>query len=76
MIARKDQRCGNCDAFLPQGREGLCRARPPTPIMIGLGQPALALGNTGPVPAIQSFFPQMRPEGWCRGWALKIDGEG
>ena len=48
--------CGTCDAFSALANDaevnGLCRARPPTPVLVGN--------------MFQSVFPFMAPFGWCR----------
>jgi hypothetical protein len=70
---QKPQRCETCSGWLRQNPEvGLCRARPPVPIMVGQRQvpaPVLAAGRDGMVePVVLTFFPQMLPGGWCREW--------
>lgn len=76
MLPRKSQSCENCDAWMHQrGDDGLCRAEPPLPIMIGMGQAAVVVGQAQVQPVIQSYFPPMMKKGWCRCWALKTNGE-
>jgi hypothetical protein len=66
----KKPACENCNAWLrTNGNAGLCRARPPAPVFLGLGQPAVVFGqNANPVPIIEAHFPTMMAHGWCREW--------
>lgn len=70
MLERKNQCCENCNAFLKEGRdEGYCRAAPPTPIFMGMGQAAIALApQAQSQPIIIAHFPKMLSRGWCRAW--------
>jgi hypothetical protein len=75
-MLRKDQKCANCDAYLPEGNDGFCRAHPAVPLFMGMSQPAVVhQGANNIVPMIQTHFPQMKPFGWCREWREKTAGE-
>ena len=76
MVSRGNQKCENCDAFLRENAtQGFCRAKPPVPIMIGMGQPVISMGVEQQArPAIVSYFPQMMNGGWCREWAMRTEG--
>jgi hypothetical protein len=69
-----ERTCGNCSAWEPMpngGTGGLCRANPPTPMMIGVQQMAarLVTGKPQEVPIIQAFHPPRQATEWCRdGW--------
>jgi hypothetical protein len=67
--------CATCNAFLKgsNGKDGVCRAEPPKPIMIGFGQSAIAMGMQDVQPVINSYFPTMMSDGWCRGWQAKVE---
>jgi hypothetical protein len=71
---RGGENCGNCNAFQAGANgEGVCRARPPTAIMVGIQQmPGIGLLKSGPqmqqVPVFQGVFPPMRASSWCRDW--------
>jgi hypothetical protein len=72
MLKRAEQKCANCDAALRyDAHQVYCRARPPTPVMIGAGQPVIAVGEAPIRPVIVSYFPQMLNDGWCREWRGK-----
>lgn len=77
MKKREEQRCGNCDAWMPVDAQGggLCRARPPLPVFIGMGQSGSVIrapeAPRGAEPVFVSQFPQMKAHGWCREWADK-----
>lgn len=67
--------CSNCTAFvMDPGRadQGVCRARPPTPLVLGMQQmPGNVIahrGQGGPavMPIIQGVFPPMKATSWCR----------
>ena len=62
MIPRAAQRCGNCDHwFRVQGHEGLCTARAPTAILVGMAQqksPVIQKNpNSSISPIVQAFYP-------------------
>ena len=68
-----DQKCGNCNAYLAGANpgEGVCRAKPPTPIMIGVQQMPVGLMKAPQMqqmPVFQGIFPPMRSTSWCRDW--------
>ena len=48
---------------------GICRSRPPVPLMLGIGKDAL--GNSQPV--IQTYWPQIPDTEWCGDWQAKVD---
>jgi hypothetical protein len=63
--------CGNCNAYMKENPiQGVCRAKPPVPILLGIKQRAVLQGlpDSGAEPMITSYFPPMRKEGWCREW--------
>ena len=68
MAAPAKECCANCNAALREGRTLYCRAHPPTPILYGMGQPAIAIGSPQQQPVVVSHFPMMLDEGWCREW--------
>ena len=73
----QSQRCENCNAWLRESASaGLCRANPPTAIMLGMGQSGGVLRNSmsQAEPVIQSYFPTMQAHGWCRQWQEKVGG--
>ena len=60
--------CATCNAWFRQhSDQGLCRAKPPTPILMGYGEQAISL-QAAPqqVPIMNSHFPTMMAHGWCR----------
>lgn len=69
--------CGNCSAFQKMAQNGVCRARPPIPIMIGMQQRPGIKGLAGPSaePLVMSYFPPMKDTGWCREWEPRADME-
>jgi hypothetical protein len=75
----KRQCCGNCNAFFRTApSEGICRAMPPSPVLIGMGRPAIELGPMGgvPQPVINGFFPPVAHHIWCRFWQAAIGNTG
>lgn len=73
MRPRAEQRCSNCDAWMRQNNgSGLCRALPPSPLFVGMGQQVANVlrpnNNQGAEPIILSYFPSMASNGWCRAW--------
>ena len=79
-MGRLKASCGTCNAWLkqPGGKQGLCRANPPLPIMLGMKQQKAIVGlpNSGVAePMIASVFPQMTDTGWCRAWEPSTDME-
>lgn len=62
--------CGNCQFFqrVALGNPlGNCRARPPVPLMLGMGK-----GPAGPVPVVNTYWPQLPDNAWCGGWEQKV----
>ncbi len=81
---RSEQRCGNCNAFLPnkgkpppeQPRQGACAAGRPS-LMQGMGVvPGSQLSPQGPqmMPVVQGAWPPTSEERWCREWEGTEDG--
>jgi hypothetical protein len=77
-----NQKCANCNAFMmrPDGQtsEGVCRARPPTPLVMEVKVPVqggLVRGGLQQTQIIQGVFPPMRATSWCREWQA-IEGKG
>lgn len=71
--------CGNCSAWVREkGKQGICRARPPVPLIVGMQkQPGFpGLSPTQVSPLVSSFFPPMLEVGWCREWEPRVDMEG
>lgn len=76
MIPRLRQRCGNCDAFVPAGPNGIgnCVARPPTAFQMQMMVPnpnrLIQQGAPDVIPAmqIQGVFPPTHEARWCRDW--------
>lgn len=67
-------RCENCNAWLRErGNAGLCRANPPTPILLGVSQSGglLRTGVNQTEPVVATYFPTMTSHGWCRQWEPK-----
>jgi hypothetical protein len=71
------QKCGGCNAYTadPGSQvQGVCRARPPTPLVLGVQQAPGAMllkggaGGGAMMPVIQGVFPPMRADSWCREW--------
>jgi hypothetical protein len=64
--------CVNCNAFLQLDDEkGVCRARPPMPVVVGV-RPPMVQGQPG-IPLFQSIFPTMSVDAWCREHQAKVD---
>ncbi len=69
-------KCGNCNAFLKQGSaldsqtpNGLCRANPPTPLLVGAQQKqSLVNGPRQVQPVVFGFHPPRNEHEWCRAW--------
>lgn len=62
-------KCGNCNAWMMiQEGVGYCRANPPTPIVVGIAKPSLAITRqqAAPQPVVEGHFPPMQAVGWCR----------
>jgi hypothetical protein len=59
--------CALCRFWASEdNRQGLCRRFPPTPLMLGFGQPSVLAGpQQGPQPMINSYYPAMLEHGWC-----------
>lgn len=56
-------RCAKFEAEHPDAKQGICRAHPPTPLLVG-HVPA-ATSFTHPQPVVQSFQPPTSAGGWC-----------
>lgn len=57
--------CGNCAYFkrVSVGQQGgLCRARPPVPLMVGMAQNPM---TKEPFPVINTYWPQIPDSEWC-----------
>lgn len=67
--------CATCNAWFKQSNGmGLCRALPPTPVMVGMEHQQGVLDvRAQAVPLIVSYFPQMQSTGWCRKWERVLD---
>lgn len=66
------ERCGNCNAALPVGKDTYaCRAQPPVPLMVGVEQNPITQQQK---PVVQAYFPPMQSIGWCRQWQPKKGG--
>ena len=81
-MPRSRQRCGNCDAFVPnkganppagQPRQGACVAAPPTMLQSMAPVPGSHLHPSGPQmqPVIQGAWPPTDADRWCREWVIK-----
>lgn len=71
--------CGNCFFWLdttgkqilnvkPEQRDGICRAEPPTAMIVGMQMPPTALKGMPqkqPQPVVGSQFPPIKAFGWC-----------
>jgi hypothetical protein len=55
-----EENCGTCRFYMHSPH--VCRRYPPKPIMVGVEQ---GMGLIQPKPVIQTYFPQMAPNGWC-----------
>lgn len=67
--------CATCRFWTSEdNRQGLCRRYPPTPIMLGFGQPSILADPTRsqPQPLIMAYFPAMMANGWCGEFAPKL----
>lgn len=61
------QSCSTCKYFLPQDPEtGLCRRIPAVPLSFGVAQNGQ--------PLVLTFFPAMKPDGWCGEFKLRLEG--
>ena len=74
-------RCGNCNAWLKSVRNGICRARSPQVILLGMQQaPGVALPGlrtqAQASPVTMTVFPEMKENGWCRQWEPVAELEG
>jgi hypothetical protein len=63
-MSRKDQMCGNCNAWMAGGGAdvkggGICRANPPAVFLIDPDPERLKT---------MASFPPMHGRGWCRQW--------
>ena len=57
--------CGNCQFFrraAPNQPLGVCRARPPVPMLVGMLKHPV---TQEPVPRNDSFWPQVPDTEWC-----------
>lgn len=60
---------------------GMCRRRAPVPIMTGYfidtrsGQPVVGMDGQ-PIPKVQGFFPETRPDVVCGEWEMRSIGNG
>jgi hypothetical protein len=71
--------CGNCNAYMKENpNQGVCRAKPPVPLMIGMAKrhQLAGLPQQNAEPIVTSYFPPMRKEGWCREWEPTSEMEG
>ncbi len=60
--------CATCRYWASEdGKQGLCRRYPATPVMIGMIQSAIVAdpARAQAQPAIMSYFPNMLEHGWC-----------
>lgn len=67
--------CGTCRFFRRNqvGQPvGVCRARPPVPIMAGMVQHSVR----GPIPMINTYWPEIPDTEWCGDFARKAYGMG
>lgn len=65
-----ERTCGTCRHFHPDSgdlRVGQCRAREPSPVMLGLRQ-----SPAGSVPVVEGFFAPVRRVIWCGDFAPKL----
>ena len=74
-------RCGNCNAWLKSVRNGICRARSPQVILLGMQQaPSVNLPGlrtqAQAQPVTMTVFPEMKEGGWCREWEPTVELEG
>jgi hypothetical protein len=68
--------CATCTAYVPENEaQGVCRARPPVPIVVGMSQPKVALANGAPPqPVFSGAFAPVGAQSWCRdGWEPQRD---
>lgn len=57
--------CENCNAYMRVDEErGLCRAEPPTPVMVSVQAPKVQ--GVPPTPLFQALFPTVAARCWCR----------
>lgn len=68
--------CGFCTAFNPganaKGKLGQCRLNPPTVLLVGMSQGPLGQ----PQPALDSYFPLVLTDWWCRQFERRPRAEG
>lgn len=70
-----DENCGSCRFFRRQtiGQPlGVCRARPPVPMMIGMNKHPVS-GEM--LPVINTYWPQVPDTEWCGGFERKAFGK-
>ena len=82
--SRRDQRCGNCDAFVnnsipgaANNTIGLCCLHPPMAFVSHGANPQAAINPKAPpvIQLSQSMWPPVRIDQWCRDWEPKVEGE-
>lgn len=71
--------CKTCAAFsrmAPGSVNGMCRARSPVPVLLGMQQlpPVSGLvrgmnGHQAAQPIVQAFFPPVHEDCWCMEWS-------
>lgn len=58
--------CATCDAYLAANdKGGYCRVNPPTPMVVGMIQNQFRPADP-PQPLVNTYFPSMLKDGWCR----------
>ncbi len=71
----RQETCRTCAAYVasrPNARDGMCRARSPVPVMVGMAQqPAIAglmNAHQQAIPVVQGYFPPVHEDIWCMEW--------
>lgn len=65
--------CGNCQYFRriePKHPGGVCRARPPIPVMVGMAKHPV---SGQPVAVINTYWPEIPDVEWCGAHELRAD---
>lgn len=68
---RGEENCGSCKFFRraePMNPVGVCRALPPTVMMVGMSKHPIS-GQQ--VPVTNTYWPQIPDSEWCGAWLLR-----
>lgn len=63
--------CSTCTAYGPiDDEKGACRANPPVPLIVGVGQNSI---TKQPFPLMQAISPTVNANNWCRCYQKNVD---